>query len=280
VHIGAAADLRVDSRLVLVPVSVTDARNHPITGLPKDAFRLFDGKTEQSVLHFASEDQPLSIGIVFDSSGSMKDKKAQAGEAVGRFLETANPEDEFFLVDFAGTARVASPFTRETGEIRNRLLFTGSEGKTALLDAVCLALDYMKKASHPRRALLIISDGGDNDSRFTQIEIRKRVLEADVWVYAIGVYNQGAVMLPEEEQNGSVLLSALAEAGGGRHFAVRRIAELPEAAAQIGLSLRSQYVLGYRPGVAWAGQYHRVRVKLVDGRGLRVTSRGGYYDPE
>ncbi|HEY2018801.1 MAG TPA: VWA domain-containing protein [Bryobacteraceae bacterium] len=273
-------NIRVDSNLVIIPVSVTDPRNHPITGLGREDFRVFEGKAEQKLVHFASEDAPVSVGIVFDSSASMQDKLAVSREAMSRFLGAANPQDEFFLVNFNATAQLAVPFTRDPDDIRNRLLFNEAHGRTALLDAVCLAVDYMKKAANPRKALLILSDGGDNDSRYTEAEIRRRVRESDLWIYGIGIYDRGTVMLPEEEF-GSSLLANLAEETGGRHFAVRDTSELADIAGNIGLELRNQYVIGYRPAaLVRDGKYHRVQVKLVDGHGRRVTWRPGYFGPE
>jgi Ca-activated chloride channel homolog len=270
------ANIRVESNLVLIPVSVTDSKNHAVTGLGRESFRVFEGHTEQPVLHFAREDAPLSVGIVFDSSGSMRDKLAQSREAVARFLAAANPQDEFFVVDFDSTARLAVPFTDDAGGIESKLLFTGPEGRTALLDAVCLAMDYMKRARNPRKALLIISDGGENNSRYSETEIRRRVQESDLWIYAIGIYG-AQVVLPEAE-HGSTLLADLAEASGGRHFALTNAAGLPEAARNIALDLHNQYVIGYRPAsTGGSGKYHRVQVK-VSGRDLHPTWRPGYFE--
>jgi VWFA-related protein len=270
-------NIRVESSLVLVPVSVTDSKNHAVTGLGRESFRIFDGRVEQPVLHFAREDAPLSVGIVFDSSGSMRDKMARSREAVARFLSMADPRDEFFLVDFDSTARLAVPFTGDSGGIQDRLLFTASEGRTALLDAVCLAMNYMKRARNPRKALLVISDGGDNNSRYSQSEIRERVQESDLWVYTIAIESGGAVMLPEGD-HGAALLAGLAEASGGRHFSVRDAADLPEAAANIAFDLHNQYVIGYRPTASsGSGKYHRVQVK-VSGRDLHATWRPGYFE--
>ncbi|HUK18168.1 MAG TPA: VWA domain-containing protein [Bryobacteraceae bacterium] len=274
------ADIRVDSNLVLIPVSVTDPKNHPVTGLRREDFRVFEGKAEQTLMQFASEDAPVSVGIVFDTSGSMKDKLAESREAVARFLETAGPQDEFFLVNFSGTAEIAVPFTGDAGTIENRLLYTGPQGRTSLLDAMGLAMDYMKNASNPRRALLVISDGGDNHSRFTESEIRRKVRETDVWIYAIGIGERGAIMLPEETR-GDTLMQGIAEESGGRLFAARNAAEMPEIARSIGLELRNQYLIGYRPSnLARGGKYRKVQVKVVDGRALRVTWRPGYFVPE
>jgi Ca-activated chloride channel homolog len=274
------SDFRVDSKLVLIPVSVTDPYNHAVTGLPREAFHVFEGKVEQALVHFGAEDAPVSIGIVFDSSGSMRDKLAASRDAVARFLSLANPEDEFFLVDFNATARVTVPFTADPRQIQNQLLLTQPGGRTALLDAVTLAIDSMKNARNPRHALLIISDGGDNDSRYTELEIRRRVRESDLWIYSIGFDNHRGYMLPEED-HGPTVLANLAAASGGRHFIVRNPAELSEAASAIGLELRNQYVVGYRPvAPARNGGYHKVQVRLMAGRDLHVTWKPGYYDTE
>lgn len=272
------ADFRVDSDLVLIPVSVTDNRNHAITGLERDAFRIFDDRAEQTVVQLVREDVPLSVGIVFDSSESMGDKLAQSREAVDRFLRTANPEDEFFLVEFSGQARLTVPFTADAGQVRERLRHAEPHGRTALLDAVGLAMDSMKTARHARRALLIFSDGGDNDSRSTESAMRRRVRESDLWVYSMGIYGHHTAILPEESRPAQALLEALAEESGGRHYAIESLADLPDVAARIGLELRNHYILAYRPsGSRRDGKYHRVQVKVVEGRHLTVSWRPGYY---
>lgn len=281
VRAAARSDIRVHSNLVLIPVSVTDPRNHPVLGLASDNFRVFEGKAEQKVLQLSSDDAPLSVGIVFDTSGSMAGKLAKAREAVGEFLKTASPGDEFFLVNFNSTAELAVPFTANTDEIESRLTYANSKGRTALLDAVYMALHYMKHARNPRKALLVISDGGDNDSRYNERETRKMVQETDVWIYAIGIYPRGLQMFPEEERGGPKLLTDVAEESGGRHFAVHNTSELPETATKIGLELRNQYILAYSPAQLEAdGKYRRVQVKLVERRDLHLSWRPGYYAPD
>jgi VWFA-related protein len=273
-------DIRVDTNLVLIPVSVTDARNHPVVGIDARQFRVFDGKVEQQVVNVAADDTPLSVGIVFDGSASMKNKLEKAREAVIEFLKSANPDDEFFLVNFAETAEVAVPFTASGPEIQNRLMYATNKGKTALLDAIHLAMDTMKDARNPRKALLIISDGGDNASRYTKTEIRNAIRETDVWIYALGVYSNEPVMLPEEERGGPMLLAELAEQTGGRHIPILKPTELPAAAAKIALELHNQYLVGYRPlKVETDGKFHKVQVKLVDSGNLQLTWRPGYYAP-
>lgn len=277
-------DIRVQSTLVLIPVTVTDPLNRFVTGLDRENFRLFEDKSEQKVTHFASEDAPLSVGLVFDVSGSMGSKLDKSRQAAAQFFKTANPEDEFFLIEFNDRPEMVVGFTTHLEEIQNRLTFTQSKGRTALLDAVYLALNTMKKATRPRKALLIISDGGDNSSRYTESEIKNRVREADVQIYAIGIFEPIASRgRTPEEMSGPSLLSEIAEQTGGRHFPVDNLNELPDVAAKIGVELRNQYVLGYTPtNLERDGKYRKVQVKLVQPRGLpplRASWRLGYYAP-
>src|SRR5690242_3418084 len=160
--IPGRANLRADSELVLVPVSVFDPTNHPVTGLEKEHFKLFDDKVEQTVTHFSMDDEAIAVGIVLDTSGSMGPKLRRARMAAAAFFQTANPEDEFCLVEFNDRPKLVVPLTRDTAEIQTQLTFTESKGRTALLDAILLALHEVKKSSRHRKALLIISDGGDN----------------------------------------------------------------------------------------------------------------------
>ncbi len=278
------ADIRIDTTLVLIPVAVTDPASRFVTGLDKENFKLFEDKVEQEVTQFSSEDAPLSVGIVFDTSGSMGAKLQRSRQAVTQFMKTANPQDEFFLVEFSDRPELVQAFTTETEEIQNRLTFTQAKGRTALLDGVYMAMNLMKKAHNPRKAILIISDGGDNSSRYTETEVKNAVREADVQIYAIGIFEP--VMArgrTPEELNGPTMLAEMAEQTGGRHFAVDNLAELPDVAAKIGIELRNQYVLGYSPKNATRdGKYRRVQVKLVKTTGLpplRAMFRTGYYAP-
>ncbi|MGH9667222.1 MAG: VWA domain-containing protein, partial [Bryobacteraceae bacterium] len=202
------ASIRIDSTLVLVPVSVTDPLNRFVTGLEQKHFRVFEDKVEQEISQFSSEDAPLSIGLVFDTSGSMGSKLQKSRLAVAQFLRTANPDDEFFLVQFNERPQLVVPFTRDTEDIQNRLTFTQSRGRTALLDGIYLAMNTMRKAHNPRKAILIISDGGDNSSRYTESEIKNSVREADVQIYAIGIYEPiGSRSRTAEELSGPSLLT-------------------------------------------------------------------------
>jgi len=276
------ANIRVNADLVLVPVMVTDRRDRLITGLEKEHFKLFEDKVEQVITHFASEDTPVSIGLVFDCSGSMGAKLQKSRAAVSEFLHTSNPEDEFSLVLFNDRAQLAIPFTDRIEEIQNRMLFTESKGRTALLDAIYLSLHEMGHAKHSRKAILIISDGGDNCSRYSYREVKNYVREADVQIYSIGILEPfGLRGRTPEELSGPTLLDEVAQETGGRLFEVDDLNELPDIATKIGAALRNQYVLGYMPSEAkHDGKYHRIQVKIERPKGLpplRATFRSGYY---
>jgi VWFA-related protein len=278
------ANIRVDTTLVLIPCAVTDPMSRFVTGLDKENFKLFEDKIEQQITQFSAEDAPLSVGIVFDTSGSMGSKLQKSRQAVAQFMKTANPEDEFFLIQFNDRPEMVVPFTTDIEEIQNRLTFIQSKGRTALLDGVYMAMNQMKKARNPRKAILIISDGGDNSSRYTESEVKNAVKEADVQIYAIGIFEPMASRgRTPEELSGPALLGEITEQTGGRHFAVDNLAELPDVAAKIGIELRNQYVLGYSPRNAVRdGKYRRVQVKLVKTAGLpqlKPIFRTGYYAP-
>ena len=278
-----ASSLRVDTNLVLVPVSVYDPTNHPVTGLEKEHFRLFDDKVEQTVTHFSMDDEAVAVGLVLDISGSMGNKLRRSRQAAAAFFQTANPDDEFFLVEFNDQPKLVVPLTLNTETIQMHLAFTQPKGRTALLDAIMLSLYEVKKSAKQRKALLIISDGGDNSSRYTEAEVRNRVRESDVLIYAIGVFEPyGSRSRTPEESAGPGLLTDIAEQTGGRHFPSDTI-ELPDIAAKIGIELRNRYMLGYSPTDRQRdGRYHRVQVKVVAPRGLpplRAFWRLGYYAP-
>src|SRR5208283_2717349 len=239
------SNIKVNSTLVLINVTVTDPLNRFVTGLEKEHFKLFEDKVEQQITQFSSEDAPISIGLVFDTSGSMGAKLQKSRQAAVEFFKTANPADEFFLVQFNDRPELTQAFTTDTDSIQSALTFTQSKGRTALLDAVYLAMNEMKKAKNPRKAILIISDGGDNSSRYTETEIKSRVREADVQIYAIGIFD--FYFKTPEEREGPAMLSDITEVTGGRTFTINSPNELADVATKIGIELRNQYVLGYRP---------------------------------
>jgi VWFA-related protein len=276
------ANLRVDTNLVLIPVSVSDPLNRPVTGLERENFRVYEDKQERKITAFSMEDEPVAVGLVFDTSGSMGDKLRQSRMAAHTFFRTSNPEDEFFLVEFDSSPRLAVPLTSNAGAIENQLVFTRSKGSTALLDGLMLALHEMRKSKKNKKALLVISDGGDNNSRYTEAEIKGVLAETDCLVYAIGVFESNLAGRAPEEVGGADLLAKIAESTGGRLYPANP-SELPDIAQKIGVDLRNRYVLGYSPASQQRdGRYHRVQVVVVPPRGLpplRAHWRVGYYAP-
>jgi len=273
--------LKVDVDLVLVPVTITDPMNRLVTGLERQNFQLFEGSSAQEIRSFSSEDAPVSLGVIFDSSGSMSSKMDRAKEAVVEFFKTANPQDEFFMITFNDEPDEITDFTSSVDDIQNRLVFAVPRRRTALLDAIYMGISKMRQAKYPKKALLIISDGGDNHSRYTENEIKSLVKEADVMIYAIGIYDRYASAI--EERLGPQLLSDITELTGGRAFTIDNPNDLADVATKIGVELRNQYVLGYRPTkVVRDGKWRKIKVKLLPPKGLpplRVYARTGYYAP-
>src|SRR5262249_30035881 len=234
----------VDVNLVLVNVTVTDDWNRIVTGLDKENFSVLEGSEVQEVKHFSSEDAPISLGVIFDMSGSMNDKILKAREAVIEFFKTANPQDEFFMITFNDRPQLRADFTKSIEDIQGKLVYTVPQGSTALLDAIYMGISKMKDARNTKKALLIISDGGDNHSRYTENEIKSMVKEADVQIYSIGIFSL-APPTPEEV-SGPALLTEISQVTGGRLFTLTNPNELADVATKIGIELRNQYVLGYR----------------------------------
>jgi Ca-activated chloride channel family protein len=288
----SATAFRADSTLVLVPVSVTDPNNRYVLGLEKGDLHLFEDGVEQKVTHFSNEDAPLSIGLLVDTSGSMGAKLETSRHAVEEFMKTLNAADEAFLVEFSDHADLSVPLTNNAKTIESAMNSAISGGLTALLDAVHVGLQEMKRSKNPRKALLVISDGGDNNSRYTSTQITDLVRDADVQVYAMGVFeptlsfglhglssgHSGAA-----ELDGPRLLSEIADQTGGRALAASNLRELPGIAERIGIELRNQYVLAYSPtNPNHDGKYRKIEVKLEQPKALpalKARWRLGYYAP-
>jgi Ca-activated chloride channel homolog len=281
----APAHLRVDTSLVLIPVHVTTRLGVSVPDLDKANFRISEDNVEQAITHFAKDDAPLSIGLVFDASASMRSKMHKSSEAAAAFFKTANPEDEFFLVEFNERPHLAVPFTFDSDELYRHIVHTRTVGRTSLLDAIHMAIQQMKKASNPRKAILIVSDGGDNCSRYSFGQIKNALLESDVQLYAMGIFDfdDSGRKRPPEEVNGPKLLNELAELSGGRHYPIDDLNDLPQISERIGLELRNQYLLGYSPtNLERDGKYRKIKLDLAAPEGmpaLRVQYRRGYYAP-
>jgi len=274
----------VDTTLVLIPVTVTDPSNRFVLGLRKEDFHVFEDGVEQTITQFSGEDAPLSIGLLFDASGSMISKLRTSRKAASQFVQTLNPQDEAFLIQFGDHAEIAMAFTHRIDELQTKLASIQPAGLTAMLDAAEMALREMKKAANTRKAILIVSDGGDNNSKYSASQIQSLVREADVQVYAMGVFEpQLFPSLSKEEVSGPRLLSELAEQTGGRAFTASDPNDLPSVAARIGIELRNQYVVAYSPkNQAKDGKYRKVEVKVNQPAGianLKTHWRLGYYAP-
>ncbi len=257
-------------------MTVSDPLNRPVNGLEKENFRVFDNKVEQAITQFAMDDEPVAVGLIFDTSSSMGGKLRRSRMAAVEFFRLSNPEDEFFLVEFSDSARLAVPLTSDYGQIANQLTFSKAKGSTALFDAVYLGLNELRRSKKRKKALLLISDGGDNHSRYSQNELEKVVRESDALIYAIGVFCE------RWDHRRSVAAHQDRRTDGCAH--VRSSApEMPDIAKKIGIELRNRYVLGYAPSNMQSdGKYHVVEVRVVPPRGLpklKPSWRQGYYAP-
>lgn len=278
------AELRVDASLVEVPVHVTTFEGQTVTNLKPENFRVLEDGIEQKITYFTRDDAPLSVGLLFDASGSMQNKIGKSAEAAAAFVKTANPQDEFFLIEFSDKPKLAVPFTMNPEAIYRRIAHMRPFGRTALLDAIHMALFQMKSAKNQRKAVVIVSDGGDNRSRYTAGEVKTGMLESDVQLYAMGIFDWPALRspkrLPAEEQNGPRLLDELAEQTGGRHYPVEDLDELASIGERISRDLRDEYVIGYSPSnAARDGKYRRIQLEVAPGEKLRSDYRHGYYAP-
>jgi Ca-activated chloride channel family protein len=272
-------DMRVDVDLVLLPVIVTNRAGALVEALTESSFTVIENKSPQPIVSFGREDVPSSVGVVVDLSGSMQSKRGIAADAMRAFFDTANPADEAFLLTVSTRPDTLSGFTGDFGKLESQLHAAPSGGATALVDTIHLALERLRGAHNGRRALLVISDGMDNHSRYSEPELLRMAEEADVQVYTIGmtpsVANKKAVELTEE-RNGLAFLQHLAERSGGLSFTVADYENPVPAATKIGHAIRDQYLIGYRPPASESGKWRAIQVR-VNVPEVHVSSRNGYY---
>ena len=275
----ADGKITLDTEVVNVIVSVTDPYGRFVTGLGKDHFEVFDDKVKQQIAHFTDEDAPVSLGIVYDVSGSMKERVARSIRALRRFIETSHSDDDFFLIGFNDRAKLVQDFTTSGDNIVGHLMFVNPHGSTALYDAAYIAVEKVQQGRHSKKALLIISDGQDNNSRYTYKELRNRVKEADVQIYAIGITDPVNDSLAGF---GRGMLEEMTRMTGGRAFFPNAYnePELVEICTRIALELRHQYSVGFYPtDIASEAKWHKVQVKVNPPRGLgrlSLSYRDGY----
>ncbi len=269
IHVSSSAKdigknaLRIDVNLVTVQVSVTDALSHAVTGLRKEDFALYEGGAKQQIRYFSEEDGPISVGLILDLSKSMVNKFETERAAVEQFFQNANPDDDYFVITVSSHPKLIANATRSLRAIETELGLAVPDGNTALLDAVYLGVAQMRTARYKRHALLMISDGGDNNSRYKLREIKSIVQESDVAVYAIGLFDT-ALFKTFEEYMGRKWLEEITDASGGRTVTVDNLSRLPEIAAAISWELRNQYVLGYQPSNPVTDtQWRKIKVNVV-----------------
>jgi Ca-activated chloride channel family protein len=273
-------NLKVDVDLVLVNATVADAQGRMVTGLGQEHFQLWEDKVEQKVEYFSADDIPLSIGLIFDATGSMSEKISTARDAAATFLKMGNPEDEYFLVTFSQRAQMVQDFTTDISRLQSRLLFTPAKGLTPLFDAVYLGLDQMKSASNARRALLLITDGEDNHSRYSFANIKEFAKERDVQIFAIGIVDPSGDL--SMGKSGRAIIEDLVQVTGGRAFFPDSVYELEDICEKIAVELKNEYVLGYHStNAAKDGKWRKIRLKVNPPKGtsstLSVRGKSGYY---
>ncbi len=278
---AAKSSIRVDVNMTLVPVTVMDAFGRNVRGLDRQNFRVFDGPEQRPIVAFSQQDAPVSVGLIFDCSRSMTDKFKTARDAASEFFKQLNPEDESFLVTVSDRAELRQGFTSNFSDIGNALVFVQPNGTTSLIDGVYLALTEMKKAHNPRKALIIVSDGGENNSRYTMRELINMAVEANTMIYTIGIFQNPQ---SQEELTGPETLTRLSQNTGGLASVVQSATDLRNTMTQIGVTLHNQYVLGYYPPeTAQSGKYRKIKVQLLVPEGtprLQIYARTGYYVPE
>jgi len=275
-----ATVLRADTNLVLISAIVTDRAGSTVNGLPRDKFTVFEDHVAQPIVAFSTEEAPCSVGVVLDLSGSMRDKLPAALTAVRAFLNTANPDDESFLLAVGSRPKSLLSFTADLDALQKRLGLTQAEGSTALIDSVYLGLNQMRSSRHGRKALLVVSDGMDNDSRYSRAELLRNLQERDVQIHTIAITSGTPPAGPKEQseqQNGLALLRDLADHSGGLNFAPAQNDDMVAAAAKISQAVRNQYMVGYLQNPdAISGKWRRLDVK-VSVPNLRVFARRGYF---
>ncbi|MFN0278373.1 MAG: VWA domain-containing protein [Pyrinomonadaceae bacterium] len=273
--------VKVKTDLVTLTLTVTDLYGRYVSGLNKNAFTITDNNQEQDIQFFSDSDAPVSVGILFDVSGSMNaEKMRKAQKALARFIATSHPSDEYFLIAFNTRAQLLLDRTRDGDSVLRKLTLVKPNKDTALYDAVYLGVERVTRGSHQKRALLIISDGQDNASRYNFGEVRRLMKESDVVTYAVGIMDGGDSGSAVGMQ-GQAYLDEISSVTGGKAFYPQTDVEMDEIFERIALELRHQYSLGYTPkDFQPNGKWRKVKVKVKPPRGLpRLTVRGrdGYY---
>jgi len=263
---GPPPDIKVEVEMALINVTVTDPNGRYVVGLEKENFQVLEDRVDQQIESFSTENVPLSVGLIFDASGSMQSQLGYARQAALAFLETADSSDEYFLVEFNDRPKVTVDMTTDIGKLQQHIIFIPAKGSTALYDAVYVGMNKLKSANNTKRALLVITDGEENHSRYTFSNLREFVREQNVQIFSIGAYGP---------------ITALAEMTGA--YAYRGEGSLTDICQKIAIELKNEYILGYRStNQAADGRWRKVQVRVNPPKGLpklSVRYKTGYYAP-
>lgn len=273
--------VRVKTDLVTITLTVQDLFGRYVTGLNKEAFSVTDNNQPQDITFFSDSDAPVSVGILFDVSGSMSGEKiTKARKALSRFLLTSHPSDEYYLIAFNSRAQLLLDRSRDADAVLRKLTLVQPKQDTALYDAVYLGVEKVTRGTHQKKALLIISDGQDNASRYNFGEVRRLMRESDVVTYTIGIVSRGDTS-SQLGMQGQSFLDEISSVTGGKSFYPESDVEMDEIFERIAIELRHQYTIGYIPkDFDPNGKWRKVKVKVKPPRGyprLTVRSREGYY---
>jgi Ca-activated chloride channel family protein len=279
--------LRADVELVVLHVTVADDRGEFVADLPQGNFRVFEQNIEQKLSFFSRDDIPVTMGLVIDNSGSMREKRDQVNAAAMTFVRTSNPQDEAFVVNFNDEYYLDTDgdFTSDQANLHDALSRIDTRGSTALYDAVIGSLAHLKKGHKDKRVLLLVTDGEDTASEKTFEDTIKAAEESNATIYAIGVYSQDDLEHDKKMvRRSKKVLSQLAEATGGEAFYPDNLSQVTPICEQVAREIRNQYTLGYYPvNTTRDGSFRPVQVKVIppNGRGkLSVRTRTGYFAPK
>jgi Ca-activated chloride channel homolog len=273
--------LRIKTDLVTLTATVTDTYGRYVSGLTKNAFTVTDNNQPQEITFFSDSDAAVSVGIIFDVSGSMSSQKiTKARKALERFITTSHPNDEYFLIAFNNKAQLLMDRTRDGEAVLRKLTLVQPKNDTALYDAVYLGVERVTRGTHQKKALLVISDGQDNASRYNFGEVRRLIKESDVVTYSVGIMDRSDIS-SQMGMQGQAFLDELSSVTGGKAFYPQTDIEMDEIFERIALELRHQYSIGYIPkDFKPDGKWRKVKVKVKPPRGLprlSVRVRDGYY---
>ena len=272
------AVFRADTRRVVLHASVVDRKGNLVTDLPEDAFTVYENNEQQEIKEFLREDVPVSMGLIIDSSGSMRDKRHQVESAALALVKASNPQDEVFIVNFNDSAFLDTPFTNKIEKMEEGLTRIDSRGGTAMRDAVSMSIDYLHdEAKKDKKVLLVVTDGNDNTSSpdNTLEKLVNKAQRSEVLLYAIGLLNQEQ---RRERKRAERALKALTEASGGMAYFPDETDEVDAICMQVAHEIRNQYVIIYSPtNQNLDGSYRQIRVEVKGRNRLQVRTRTGYY---